>query len=96
MKLYVNLPKYRRNENAYHGVAPRVDGKGSNQYNYAQGRLKNKEVWREVKGKDARRNLNSKHSYADAVKNVSQEQWKGPIIETTVKVLPWMDNSAVG
>jgi len=96
MKLYVNLPKYRRNENVYHGVAPHVDGKGSNPYNYAQGRMKSKEVWREVKGKDVRRNLNYKHSYADAVRNVSQEQWKGPIIETLVKVLPWMANSAVG
>jgi len=36
-----------------------------------------------------------KHSYADVVRKTSQDQWKGPIIETTSKVIPWMSNSAV-
>jgi len=37
-----------------------------------------------------------KHSYIDVVKKTQQDQWKGPIIETTSKVLPCMSNNAVG
>ena len=96
MRLYVNLPKYRRNGNARDGVAPCADGKGTIHHNYAQRQPKSKEVWRKVKGKGARRNLNLKESYADSVRKFSPDQWKGPIIETTSKVLPWMSNSVVG
>ena len=35
-------------------------------------------------------------SYADAVKDDSQRRWKGPIIRTEQKVLPWMESSVIG
>ena len=80
MKLFVNLPKYRRNGNTQQGVALYADGKGKNQHYRAQGQSKSKEVWREIKGKGIRRDLNMKHSYADVVRKASLDQWQGPIM----------------
>jgi len=44
MKLFVNLPKYRRNGNTQQGATLYADGKGKNQLYRAQGQSKSKEV----------------------------------------------------
>jgi len=96
-KLHVNIPRYRRNvEGAKRGGSEnRVQHtrKARNmiesqaETSATQDQKKTKEVWRvKTKGK----------SYSDAVKDDSQRRWKGPIIRTEQKVLPWMVSSVIG
>jgi len=96
MKLYVNLPKYRRTGYTQQGGALLEGGKGEYQHTHVQVQPKGKEEWRVIKGKEARRDHIMKHTYVEAVRKPPQDQWKGPSIETTLKVLPWMSNSIVG
>jgi len=96
MKLYVNIPKYRRGVSAQLGgefVRPREVKKHRK---HEPVKPKSKEVWREKTGKGIKRGHSVSHSYADAFRNTSQEKWKGPVFEAKSQVLPWMANSAVG
>jgi len=96
MKLYVNLPKYRRSEYSQHAGSLLVGDKGKNQRNHGNVQSKEEEEWREVKRRDARKDHTARYSYADVVRKSPQNKWKGPCIETTSKILPWMSTSAVG
>jgi len=85
MKLYVNIPRYRRIEiEQEDGMSKEV----RNQHIYEHVKKKNKEVWRQKKGKEVRRVNKGKQSYVDVVRRTSQEKWKGPIVETQQQVLP--------
>jgi len=97
-KLFVNVPKYRRNqrelqsyermEQRNHEIGSKWVNKGTNQKEHgAIGRKNMKEVWVEKK---------SQKSYAEAVKGAAQERWKGPIVRTQQHTLPWMKRSVVG
>jgi len=96
MKLYVNIPKYRRVVSAQLGGESDLPRQAKNHFTHEPVKPKSKEVWREKKGKDVKRAHNVSHSYAYVVRNTSQEKWKGPVFETKSQVLPWMANSAVG
>jgi len=96
MKLYENIPKYRRGVSSQLGgesVRPREVKKLCN---HEPVKPKSKEVWREKTGKSIKRGHSESRSYADAVRNTSHERWKGPVFEAKSQVLPWMSNSAVG
>jgi len=106
MKLYVNIPCYRRAEQErpeYQSRAKGVQSVGKvnverTRPTYEQREENKKEEWRVKKGKEKMegRALNVKQTYAGAVKKSSQGAWKGPMIETKQIILPWMRNSAVG
>ena len=97
-KLHVNVPRYRRNEDganrgggSKNGVQHKEKAKNPIEFHAetstTQAQKRTKEVWK-VKSKGK--------SYADAVRNGSQMRWKGPIIRTEQKVLPWMESSVIG
>jgi len=96
MKLYVNLPKYKRTEYSQQAGSLFVGNKGKNQHTHGKVQSKEEEEWREVKRRDARKDHTARYSYADVVRKSPQEKWKGPCIETTSKILPWMSTSVVG
>ncbi|XP_068477286.1 uncharacterized protein [Phaseolus vulgaris] len=98
MKLYVNIPRYRRDGLGSKGNAfysDEVKPPGGDAQSYIT--RKNKEVWREKGGKEAMAtNSYNVKSYADAVKRPAQGQWSGPSITTRVQSLPWLTNSMIG
>jgi len=99
LKLYVNLPKYRRTEVVYKKEKPKVHERDKSHVNGLGGRLKEKEVWREKTfstGQAVRRGLSLKQSYADVVRISSRGDWKGPAFETKSNTPPWLVRSAVG
>jgi len=75
MKLYVNLPRYRRD-----GYVRKVGGVQSNEVKTSGGvvhhrvQRKSKEVWREKRGKAGERNDNGTQSYAEALKSSTHDQ----------------------
>ena len=83
MKLYVNLPKYRRTEYSQQAGTPLEGVKGKNQRPHTKVQSKEEGEWREVKRRGARRNHTLKYTYAEVVRKSPQDQWKGPCIETT-------------
>ena len=83
MKLYVNLPKYRRTEYSQQAGTLLVGDKGKNQRSHGKVQSKEEEEWREVKRRAARRDHTLKYTYAEVVRKSPQDQWKGPCIETT-------------
>ena len=69
MKLYVNLPRYRRDEYAGQGGGPRMSEDNKRKgVAHQHTHRKNKEVWKEKVGKEDHRNGTGVQSYADAVK----------------------------
>jgi len=98
MKLYVNIPRYRRHElesnrvsrrenRILHKEIPKDTKKRIQEVPVLNGKMKRKEVWVEKKGNK---------SYADIVKGELQQKWKGPVIKTQHHVLSWMENSVIG
>jgi len=96
-KLHVNILRYTRNEEG----ANRTDSENMVKHtekvinprklqaeaHIAHDQKKTKEVWKvKTRGK----------SFANVVKDDSQRRWKGPIIKTKQKVLPWMESSVIG
>ena len=99
LKLYVNLPKYRRSEVEFSKEKPKVRQSDYSHGNDPGGRSKGKEVWREiffVTGQAVRRGPSLKQSYADAVRVSERGDWKGPVFVTKSNTPPWLVRSAVG
>ncbi|XP_068503604.1 uncharacterized protein [Phaseolus vulgaris] len=106
MKLYVNIPRYRRSELVHTEVPLRGKGVQSERSNMEERnghRFKlregnKKEEGRHYKGKERKewREVNKNQSYADVVEKGPLNVWKGPIFETKQQTLPWLNNSAVG
>ena len=71
MKLYVNLPKYKRSGSSQQGGVLLKGDKGKNHHNHVQMQLKGKKEWREIKGKSLHRDCYEKCSYAEAVRKPS-------------------------
>jgi len=96
MKLHVNLPRYRREGFERKGdVLNKAEKTRSGGGGLSHVQRKSKEVWREKRGKDVIRNDNVKHSYSDAIRRSTKDQWRGPSITTKAHILPWMTNSMV-
>ncbi|XP_068474729.1 uncharacterized protein [Phaseolus vulgaris] len=86
MKLYVNIPKYRR-----HQLEPVKEERRDSRLPYTERQRdtgKRKEIWVEKKGKKY---------FVEAVKGEAQQvKWKGLVIKTQLHILPWMEKSVVG
>ena len=106
MKLYVNIPRYRRAEQE-RTIYQTKDKEGKlvgktneerTRYTHEQRVRSNKEEWRGNKGKEKMewRVSCGKQTYTGVVKKSPQGAWKGTIIETKQVTLPWMSNNAVG
>jgi len=74
MKLYVNLPRYRRMGYEPKDGASNVVRAGRNVVAHSEIKRKSKEVWREKRGKEARKDVNVKQSYAEVVRKPTQDQ----------------------
>ena len=96
-KLYVNLPRYQRDDfeckRAEH-KDPKGLRNGGDVHPFGQ--RKGKEVWREKSGKEGHKNGTVTQSYADVVRKRTQDQWRGLSLTTKMVTLPWMTNSLVG
>jgi len=96
-KLYVNLPRYKREGYERKGVEPKeFEGLSSGGDGHPNGQRKGKEVWREKRGKEGQMKGNITQSYANVVRKRKQDQWRGPSLSTKALTLPWMTNSLVG
>jgi len=89
-KLYVNIPKYRRNQ-----VGSRREDRRMQGVKYEE---KQKEVWNHAKqrSKEMWVEKNRSRSYAGAVKGEPQQEWKGPSFKTLYSTPSWLVKSAVG
>jgi len=92
MKLYVNIPRYRRAGFEEGSDLSKVARK---QHNHVPIKNKKEEVWKEKKWKEVWKVNKRKQSFADVVRGSSCEKWKGIIVETKQQVLPWMVNNVV-
>jgi len=79
MKLYVNLPKYRRSEHFQQGGAPLAEGKDKHHAHRPKGQLRGKK-WRVVKGKGGNRDHPVKQSYAEVVRKQSQTSGRDQVL----------------
>jgi len=97
MKLYVNIPKYRRFEPNASGASLRENKKptSSRWQGQESGVLKGRGK-REGEEERGLREKKGSKSFAEIVKGGSQQEWKGPIISTQKVILPWMKSSAIG
>ena len=97
-KLFVNVPKYRRNKlkpKNYERKDLRNHASGSKKENreakqkdqWSHGKKNMKEVWVEKK---------RQKSYAKVVKGVVKERWRGAADRVQQHALPWMKRSVVG
>jgi len=97
-KLYVNIPKYKRNSFEPSRMDrkvprdPHIEKQMESRKRYQKviepsGKQSSKEMWMEKKGR---------RSYVEEVLGEHQEQWKGLNITTHFSVLPWMERSVVG
>jgi len=94
MKLHVNVPRYRRHE-----VVPRRVGsenKGKYMENPRKVKVVVPAIQHQKRVKEVWRVKTERKTFADVVKDDSQRWWKGPIIKTEQKVLPWMGSNVIG
>ncbi|XP_068504217.1 uncharacterized protein [Phaseolus vulgaris] len=93
MKLFVNIPRYRRD-----GFEEKGRHNSERRNFIASNPVKNrsKAVWKEKKAMEEGRFQRGKHSYANAVRKTSLGPWKGPTVETKIQVHQWMISSVVG
>jgi len=97
-KLYVNVPKYRRQQmeaERFERKEPRkheagclkdAGVEGKNNYG-AQQKRNGKEVWVEKKGNK---------TFAEVVKGSQEGRWRGVTVKTIQKSLSWMERSIIG
>jgi len=97
-KLFVNIPKYQRNQQELSRTYRRLQRApyraSQNEASLVHkkvimtgGEQRREDKWVEKKGK---------RSYAEAVTGATKDQWKGLSFKTQQHVLPWMEMSAVG
>jgi len=97
MKLYVNIPKYRRHQ----VEVPRVESKDDRKMIMVRPTMgKNKmedvdenKTTKRKEGWEERRGLKP---FVDVVRGHTSLEWKGPVFKTHKQVLPWMEKSLVG
>jgi len=89
-KLYVNIPKYRRNQ-----VGSRREDRRMQGVRYEE---KQKEVWNHAKqrSKETWVEKNRSRSYAGVLKGEPHQEWKGPSLKSPYSTPPWLAKSAVG
>ena len=111
MKLHVNIPKYRRDvaeqkagrhrevskQNAF--ILDNLknsfkEDKKPYEHGVRQGGTKGRWYGEKRKGRRSE-GCTKGQSYAEEVRRLAKEQWKGPVIDTQHQVLPWMVNSVV-
>jgi len=86
MKLHVNIPKYRRNQQETVKEERRASRFPYMERQRDKGKCK--EIWVEKKGKK---------SFVEAVKGEEQQdKWKGVVLKSQMHVLPWMEKSVIG
>jgi len=93
MKLYVNVPRYKRNACS---EAPGHVKEARRKPHPASILNRVEERWKKKKGKEVWKSNTRKQSYAEVVRSSPKEKWNEPVVETKQHVLPWMVNSIVG
>jgi len=96
LKLYVNLPKYRRVEVKVKKGKSNTSRNDIIRAKSPRGKLKEKEVWcehRTVRKGDSQK---PKQSYAEVVYKSSKGRWTGSGFETMSNTPSWLASSAVG
>jgi len=88
MKLYVNIPRYRKHE--AHLPAPQMTEPPNSKQSNKQGKVVKQ--WRVKAGYQHNVQKNSKNG---TVKD-SEKDWKGPVISSEPLKLPWLEESWVG
>jgi len=97
-KLFVNIPKYRRNmeeqsrtegrlRRAPYRARQNEDSHAHKKVTVTGGEQRREDIWVEKKGN---------RSYAEVATGTTTNQWKGVSFKKQQCVLPWMDRSAVG